>query len=171
MTDINAKEVLARLASALGSSSEDELAKSLDVAPATIQTWKKRNKVPYDHIVKVAAENVISVDAIIFGTTEDKRSDIENIADWSKGITDIQLGERVFGLLDEELCLSDEGLNNETLGIIISVISEVKKKLPGGYYLSHKEQHNEIVEDVVENYLFTYHQLMHITKNSQKSKK
>lgn len=158
--------ILARLASALKVSSEDELAEALGVAKATIATWKKRNKIPYDHIVNVAANKLISVDSILFGEAPQEH-DIHKIVGLAKSVSDIDLAETVFHLLDEELLLTEQGLDEETLGTIISAMQDAKRKLPGGFYERKNEEHASIVEQAVNNYLHNYYEIMHIAKNKK----
>ena len=67
MSDLNASEVLKRIALVVRANQDYELAKFLEVAPQTIATWKKRNKIPFEHVVDVAMFYEISTDYLLFG--------------------------------------------------------------------------------------------------------
>ncbi|MEZ9440903.1 helix-turn-helix domain-containing protein [Vibrio atlanticus] len=165
MSSINAQNILDRLSKALKVNSDVELAAALSVAPQTISTWKKRNKVPYDHIIDISEKRAFSLDAIIFG--QDWREHDTNsvkIAHVAKGLADILLAEDVLTLLNDELFLEDQGLNNETLSTIISAMTDVKKRLPAGLYVPG--EHSEELNNGIKSYIESYHEIMHIAKRN-----
>jgi hypothetical protein len=170
MSLVTAHTILERLSKALHVNSDVELAASLGVAPQTISTWKKRNKVPFDHIVEISEKSAFSLDAIIFGDDWTKQNGEPGIklAHAAKGMSEIYLAEDVLALLSEELPLEEEGLNKETLATIISAMGEVKKRLPGGLYLP-KENSRELKEGI-HSYLSSYYEIMHIARRNTKKK-
>lgn len=165
MSSVNAQTILDRLSKALKVNSDVELAAALSVAPQTISTWKKRNKVPYDHIVDISEKRSFSLDAIIFGQ-DWKNQDANSVkmAHIAKGMADILLAEDVLTLLDEELFLEEQGLTNETLSTIISAMTDVKKRLPGGLYLP--DEHKDELKSGIKSYVESYREIMHIAKRN-----
>ncbi len=63
----SSEDVFQRLREALGSKTDAELARNLDIAPTTISTWRSRNVVPYEACAKVAIEKHMSLDRLVFG--------------------------------------------------------------------------------------------------------
>lgn len=168
MKNVSALDVLGRLSKALNVHSDVELAKHLGVATQTISTWKKRDKVPLDHIVEICIKNAFSLDSIVFGDEKESstfpNTQLKNMA---KPLSDMQLAGDVLCKLDEELCLVDQGLNEETLATIISAMGDVKKLIPSGLYISG--EHTKELDEGVRNYLSSYYEFMYIArKNSAK---
>lgn len=127
MYKLDSKGVLDRLTKALNVNSDNELAEQLGVAKQTIATWKKRNKVPLDYVVEVAVQHNLSVDSILFDKgTKTENSISTSVRNTFQTLSDIKLAEMVLDSLDEELNLTDQGLNNDTLYLILSTIREVK---------------------------------------------
>lgn len=172
MAQIDAKNVLQRLAINLNVSSDTDLAKALGVAKQTIATWRKRKKVPLDHIVEVAVKHNLSVDAILFN--EDNALDLSSeqklanlVSVYQKNSADRALAEDILDALNEELWLEDRGLNDETLSIIFSAMREVSSLIPNGIY--DRNLHQKELELGATHYLASYYEIMHIAKkNSQK---
>lgn len=65
---ISTEEILKRLGSVLGTTTDIELAKALGVASQTVSTWRNRNKIPYDKALEISTNKGVSLDWIIFGT-------------------------------------------------------------------------------------------------------
>ena len=63
----SADEVIERLKAATGSDNDAQLARSLDVPPTTVSTWRKRGVVPYEACVRVALQKNIWLDQLVFG--------------------------------------------------------------------------------------------------------
>ena len=168
MKTVNALGILERLSKALDVHSDVELAKHLGVATQTISTWKKRDKVPLDHIVEISIKNAFSLDSIIFGDAANNNiSPMIKVADFAKGMSDMDLAEDVLSKLDEELLLTEQGLTGETLATILSAMGRVKRLIPGGLYIS--KNHEKELEDGVNNYLSSYYEIMYVArKNSEK---
>ncbi|MEC7308550.1 helix-turn-helix domain-containing protein [Vibrio crassostreae] len=165
MSSVNAQTILDRLSKALKVNSDVELAAALDVAPQTISTWKKRNKVPYDHIVDISEKRSFSLDAIIFGQDwKNNEANSVKLAHIAKGMADILLAEDVLTLLNDELFLEEQGLNHETLSTVISAMTDVKKRLPGGLYLPG--EHSSELKRGINNYIDSYREIMHIAKRN-----
>ncbi|MCR9684318.1 helix-turn-helix domain containing protein [Vibrio antiquarius] len=165
MIHIAAEDVLGRLSSSLGTKSDLELASKLGVAKQTIATWKKRNKVPLDNIVEVAVGYKLSIDFLLFGehkTILEKRPDFRH---WTKRIADINLAKLVYEKLDEELMLTEQGLNGETLSTILSAMNFVKDMI-GEDVVFDEARHLGELETGVIRFVAHYHEMMYIASNN-----
>jgi len=166
MKTLNALGILERLSKALDVHSDVELAKHLGVATQTISTWKKRDKIPLDHIVEISAKNSFSLDSIIFGhdSNNNTTSPWTKVTHAAQGMADMDLAEDVFLKLDKELCLADQGLNGDTLAKIISAMKNVKKLLPDGLYVADKNAKE--LNEGVNDYLASYYEFVHLAKKN-----
>lgn len=59
--------VLSRLKHVLAADSDASLAKTLDISPQTLASWKARRSVPYSLCVDLAQERGISLDWLLLG--------------------------------------------------------------------------------------------------------
>lgn len=172
MEGISAQDVLIRLSQALGTKGDSELAASLGVAKQTISTWKKRDKVPLEQVVETSLAHDLSVDAILFGDkfSASNQPTKNNIHERMAAITDIRLAESVLDQLDEELLLTDRGLNAETLSEIFMAMGAVKRLLNGALF--DIEKHKSELEDGINYFLSMHYEMMHLAnRNIEKSKK
>ena len=67
MADINVREVLERVAKAVGAEKDADLAAALRVPYQTLATWKKRNKIPYEQLFELAEQRAVSLDYLLLG--------------------------------------------------------------------------------------------------------
>ncbi|AKB05630.1 helix-turn-helix family protein [Vibrio cholerae] len=166
MREISALDVLSRLAKALGTSSDSELAQELGVAKQTISTWKKRNKVPLEQIVEISVEHNLSVDDILFGDklSYAKRKLNDTIQDNLARVADTRLAEEVLERIDDELLLSERGLNAETLGEIFVAMGAVKRLLKG--QLFDPKLHQCELEDGINYFLSLHYEIAHLARRN-----
>ncbi|MEZ8791896.1 helix-turn-helix transcriptional regulator [Vibrio splendidus] len=165
MIHIAANDVLSRLTSSLGTTSDQELALKLGVAKQTIATWKKRDKVPLDNIVEVAVGHKLSIDFLLFGEHKAALTKKPDFKHWTKRIADINLAKLVYEKLDEELLLTEQGLNGETLSTILSAMNFVKDML-GEDVIFDEERHRGELDTGVMRFVAHYHEMMYITANN-----
>lgn len=64
------KNILDRLSVSLGCSNDTELSKAIDVARATLGTWRSRGTIPIDKVCKIAEKHNLSLDYLYFGKTQ-----------------------------------------------------------------------------------------------------
>jgi phage repressor protein C with HTH and peptisase S24 domain len=67
---INFIEVMPRLQKKLGFSTEKELAKELGMSQSAYAERKRKNSIPYDHVITLCRERGVSMDFIITGRAE-----------------------------------------------------------------------------------------------------
>lgn len=65
--DCSANAVLDRLKDRLSLAQDLALAARFDVPKANVSTWRRRNHVPYVHVVRVCAAEGIDIDWILTG--------------------------------------------------------------------------------------------------------
>lgn len=75
-TDIS--EVLKRLMQATGANNKSRLGKAYGISPQAISSWESRGSIPYALCVSVATEKDVSLDWLITGEGNMRRSDGEN---------------------------------------------------------------------------------------------
>ncbi|HDZ3728611.1 TPA: helix-turn-helix domain-containing protein [Vibrio harveyi] len=150
----------------LQTNSDQELADKLGVAKQTIATWKKRGKVPLDNIVDAAVNYRLSVDFLLFGIEKARLDSKPDFRVWTKRLADIELAKLVYEELDEELMLTDKGLNDETLSTILSATNFVKD-LIGEDVIFDESIHRGELESGVLKYIANYYELMYITQNKR----
>ena len=66
-TQIETKDILARIIYVLKLENDIELSKYLGVAEGTLRTWRARNKIPYEECFIVSKRNNISLDWLLTG--------------------------------------------------------------------------------------------------------
>lgn len=64
---MDAKAIIERLKTALEAKTDGDLAAKIDVPVETINSWKRRNSIPIDSILKIAERENISLDWLVLG--------------------------------------------------------------------------------------------------------
>lgn len=67
MTSITLTEVMERLKNTLGTHTDTALAKQMNTTPRRIQTWRHRNTIPYEEIIKCCKKFNVDLNHIFFG--------------------------------------------------------------------------------------------------------
>lgn len=72
MYDVESKTILNRIKLALNAITFEQVAQILEVSPATINTWRQRNKIPEIYLMKVS--NLTNMPINVFTDLDDKIS-------------------------------------------------------------------------------------------------
>ncbi len=71
---INAEEIIKQMQSTCGAETERGLAKMLGVGASTVNSWKLRNSVPLEYLVRVALDKNVSLDWLVFGIAGERET-------------------------------------------------------------------------------------------------
>lgn len=71
---INAEEIIKQMQSTCGAETQKGLAKMLGVGVSTVNSWKLRNSVPLEYLVRVALDKDVSLDWLVFGIAGERET-------------------------------------------------------------------------------------------------
>ena len=158
--------------STLDLSSDSELAHYLGVAPQTIATWKKRNKIPYEKVIEVSLETSKPVDYFLFGgkPTELDWGKMKFLKSFVKDTTEINLFFHIYKKLDEEFFLAEQfsaGQEQEVLSQVWGTYHAMRKQVPDLLQYTPDDL-TEMADVVIADEIKKYNELIEAVNNRNK---
>lgn len=161
----SAAEVLKRLAAVIGVRSDIELAKRLKVATQTVATWKKRNKIPYEKIVEMAAKEGFCIDDLLF----ENRSKLATLTRGNRKSQEdsdsAELMHFIFNYMNEQLPLKEQIPEQEPFYFICRVFNEVLRQRNGNWQ-ENLEEAFSVAKTIADEDIRFYQETMEFARKN-----